>query len=89
MEMRCPISPKTENIIQLSNGSSKKLKLQIAKSQAGIGGGTYVGWAYIEYYINNTKFGKYDGDWMNTATGGTFETIITINENGWSSERKY
>ena len=42
---------KTEHITKLSNGASKKLKLQITKSQAGFGGGTYVGWIWIEYYI--------------------------------------
>ena len=71
----------------VSKGASKKLKLQITKSQAGFGGGTYVGWIWIEYYINGIKYGKDDGEGYN-GIGGTFETIITINENGWSSERK-
>jgi hypothetical protein len=78
---------RTENINRLLDGESMTLDVEITNSSFAIGAGILSGTVEIEYYINDKKYGRGDGEGNNFFSDGV-ESIITINENGWSAERK-
>ena len=75
------------NISSLPNGESKTLTVELASSSLALGAGILSGSVEIEYYINDKKYTRNDGEGNNSISDGV-ESIITINKNGWNAERK-
>jgi len=76
-----------EVISSLSKNQSTTLNLELTSPSLALGIGMVTIPAEIEYYINDTKFNKNDGDDGIILSDGEFKTIITINKDGWSTER--
>jgi len=77
----------TKKISSLTNGESKTFTVELTNSSLAIGAGILSGDVEVEYYINDKKYTKDDGE-GNTFISDGVESIITINKNGWSAERK-
>jgi len=77
-----------EKITSLSNNESRTLSLELTSPSMALGVGMIVVFGEIEYYINETKFNMDNGDGDITLSAGEFKTIITINETGWTVDRK-
>ena len=74
---------KTQTISSIANGQSRSLSIEIASSSWN----SFVGKADIEYEIGEKTFDSNDGNRdgpFPISLSATFETIITINENGWT-----
>ena len=78
---------KTQSIASIPNGTSKSLSIEIANNSWN----TFVGRANIEYQIGDKTFDSDDGNKdgpFPISLSASFETIITIHENGWTVTEK-
>ena len=78
---------RTKKIGSLTNGETKTLTVELTDPSFALGAGILSGIAEIEYYINDKKYTRDDGEGNNGISDGV-ELTITINKNGWSAERK-
>ena len=78
---------RTRNIGGLTNGESKTFTVELTDPSFALGAGILSGSVEIEYYINDKKYTRDDGEGDNGISDGN-ELIITINKNGWNAERK-
>jgi hypothetical protein len=79
---------RTEKISRLLNNESKTLTVELTNPSLSLGAGVLSGIVEIEYYINDKKYGKDDGDGDYIISDG-LEAIITINANGWTAHTKF
>ena len=70
-------------IEQLKPGKSKRFKYDLVNSNFVSSARTVTRHVKIEYYIDDKKFGMEDGNIKQIGIASSYETIITINADGW------